>query len=284
MKELKNRIRGVGSTKKITKAMQLVATAHLHRAREHSIRAQWYIEEVTNTITCLKRADLDCMPAILVGREVQARYLIVVCSTDRGMCGPFNAYTMKFAKKEIDQLLWAGKEVAIYVIGKHGQKQMRSLYPELIISPIVEVVERAMGLVEMAEKIADEVIDLFIQDKYDVCRVIYQFPQSTLVQVPKAQQLIPCWEKSDEVGIDYEYDSVPSKILEDLSIRYVRAQIYKIMLQSAVAEHAARMAAMDNATRNSDQLLKKLNLIYNRTRQQQITEELLDIISGAEAI
>lgn len=283
MKELKNRIRSVKTTRKITKAMQLVATSHLRKARDHILSAHRYIDTVDNILITMNKEDLTSLPPLLVGRGKQEKHLLIACTANRGLCGAFNSSIIRTIKKEIERLAAEGKQVMIYAIGKRGHSYLQQFYPELLLPSIIDVTNHGIIHAEQVEKVTDDILDMFEQEKFDVCTILYSASQSTLVQTPQLQQLIPALKENIDAQTQYEFDSSSQNFLDELSNRNFSAQIYKALLQNVIAEHSARMSAMDNATRNSEQLMKKLNLIYNRTRQQQITNELIEIISGSEA-
>jgi len=283
MKELKNRIKSVKSTRKITKAMQLVATAHLRRAREHATNASKYIDTLNSIMNAVNNEELKSTSPLLVGRGRQEKHLLIICTANRGLCGSFNSSILRAVKKEIERLVAEGKKVMVYAVGKRGHNYLHRFYPQMLLPSSIDVVRHGVVDVEQVEVVADEVLDMFAQEEFDVCQIIYALSQTTLVQLPQVQQLIPSMEKNADEQMQYEFDSSSHDFLDDLAVKNFGARVYKAFLHNVIAEQSARMAAMDNATRNSEQLLKKLNLVYNRTRQQHITNELIEIIAGSEA-
>jgi len=292
LKDLRTRIASVTSTQKITKAMQMVAAAKLRRAQEAAESARPYAERMASVMANLSTSMSNSPGAspLLVGTGKDDTYLLVVMSADRGLCGGFNTNIARLARKRIAELQKAGKTVKVLCVGKKGFDQLKRTYASLILDCIELKGEKTItGAV--AGRIGDEIQTMFDGEEFDVCEVISSEFVSVISQKPRAQTLIPAVNAIDE-GIERPdlggaiYDAEPDEeeILNVLLPRYVTTVILSSLLENSAGEMGARMAAMDNATRNAGELIDKLNLIYNRTRQAQITTELTEIISGAEAL
>lgn len=284
MKELKTRIKSVKITRKITKAMQLVSTAHLRKAREQNLSIIDGVGIIDNIIAGMEVEDAKLLPPIISGRTGLQKHMLIVCTSNRGLCGAFNASIARFVKSKIENLRALNKEVLLYVIGKRGYLYLRRAYPECLVPSTVDITSNGIISLELASDIADEIIEMFVKEKFDSCDIIYNFPESTSIQVPVMHGLIPVSIAKNEKPIRYEFDSDYHDTIEYLAKEFIRYKLYLALTKAMVSEHSARMSAMDNATRNSDALLKKLNLVYNRTRQQHITSEIIEIISGSEAV
>ncbi|MEO1039196.1 MAG: F0F1 ATP synthase subunit gamma [Pseudomonadota bacterium] len=291
LKELKNRINSVKSTQKITKAMQMVAAAKLRRAQEAAEAARPYAERMAavmaNLSTAMSGPDA---PRLLVGTGRDEVRLLVVATADRGLCGGFNTNIARLARERIAELTAAGKTVKILPVGKKGHEQLKRLHDEKIIDTIeLKDVKSLDGTV--AAMIGEKITELFEAGAFDVCEVISSEFVSVISQKPRSQTLIPARDAIDESierpdlqGAIYEYEPDEEAILEVLLPRYVNTVILSALLENAAGEMGAKMAAMDSATRNAGELIDKLNLEYNRSRQAKITKELIEIISGAEAV
>lgn len=282
-KLLKNRIKSIKTTRKITKAMQLVATSHLKQARLNFVATKPYDEMIVSTLAeMLAIAPEKVAHPLLTGNGKQDKYLLIVCTASKGLCGSFNSSVIKLAKKEIETLKANGKEVLILALGKRGYESLENTYPESMLPHIDKVIDHGIVNLYVFEQVMAMVMDMFYEGRFDICHVFYNQFQSLLVQVEKKQKVVPYIHNMATV-IDYEYDVPKQDIIDELAVKNLIALVHGALLQSAMGEQAARMKAMDSATRNSDQLLGKLNILYNRTRQRHITDQLIEIISGFEA-
>ncbi|KAA5802326.1 F0F1 ATP synthase subunit gamma [Alkalicaulis satelles] len=291
LKDLKNRISSVNSTKKITKAMQMVAAAKLRKAQDAAEAARPYAERMAGVMANLATAmDGPEAPRLLVGTGQDEVRLLVVATADRGLCGGFNTNISRLARERVAALTAAGKTVKILCVGKKGADALKRLHADKIIEVIeLKSVKALDGAV--AGRIGERVVSLFEEGAFDVCEVISSQFVSVITQKPRAQVLIPARDAIDESvarpdlkGAIYEYEPDEEQILATLLPRYVNTVILSALLENAAGEMGAKMAAMDSATRNAGELINKLNLQYNRTRQAKITKELIEIISGAEAV
>ncbi|WP_019960215.1 F0F1 ATP synthase subunit gamma [Woodsholea maritima] len=291
LKDLKNRIGSVKSTQKITKAMQMVAAAKLRRAQEAAEASRPYAERMSAVMANLSASmDSPDAPRLLVGTGQQESYLLVVATADRGLCGGFNTNIARMARERIAQLLRDGKEVKILCVGKKGADQLKRLYGKLIMK-VIELRSAKNIDGTIAGDIGTQIRTLFEQGEFDVCQIISSQFISVIAQKPRVQTLIPAREaidssvaRPDLKGALYEYEPDEESILATLLPRYVDTVILSALLENVAGEMGAKMAAMDNATRNAGELIDKLNLEYNRQRQAKITTELTEIISGAEAV
>ncbi|MCF4100024.1 F0F1 ATP synthase subunit gamma [Maritalea mediterranea] len=290
LKDLKNRISSVKSTQKITKAMQMVAAAKLRRAQENAENARPYAERMNNVLSSLATAykGRDDAPKLLGGNGKDQTHLLVVATAERGLCGGFNSNIAKLARDHANKLLAEGKTVKILCVGKKGHDVLKRLFPDQILDLITLREVKQVGYAN-AQDIGQRVLDMFEKDEFDVATLFYSKFQSVIAQVPTAHQLIPAVfdETEDDAGADsanYEYEPSEEAILEDLLPRNISVQIFHALLENGAGEMGAKMTAMDNATRNAGDMIKKLNISYNRQRQAQITKELIEIISGAEAL
>lgn len=292
LKDLKNRIDSVKSTKKITKAMQMVAAAKLRRAQDAAEAASPYAERMSAVMANLSSAMSNTPNAspLLVGTGKDDVRLLVVISADRGLCGGFNTNIVKKARERVNALQADGKTVKIICVGKKGFDQLKGRYSHLI-EDLIELKGEKTITGATATMIGDRIRRMFEQDEFDVCELISSEFVSVISQKPRAKTLIPAVDAIDEGverpdlgGAVYSAEPDEETILNVLLPRYVDTVILANLLENAAGEMGARMAAMDNATRNAGDLIDKLNLIYNRTRQAQITTELTEIISGAEAL
>ncbi|SON57521.1 F-ATPase gamma subunit [Hartmannibacter diazotrophicus] len=288
LKELKNRIASVKATQKITKAMQMVAAAKLRRAQEAAEAARPYATRMSTVLENLAAgvAGRDGAPLLLVGNGKSETHLLVVCTAERGLCGGFNAQIVRLAREHIRRLLADGKTVKILAVGKKGADALRRDYGKLIIDRIEFRGVKSIGF-DHASSVQTKVMQLFNAGEFDVCTLFFSRFQSVIAQIPTATQLIPAqFPERDEnaAGALYEYEPGEAEILEDLLPRAIAMQIFTGLLENAASEQGARMSAMDNATRNAGDMINRLSLEYNRTRQAMITKELIEIISGAEAL
>ena len=285
LKDLKIRINSVKSTQKITSAMKMVAAARLRRAQEQAEAARPYSERMDRMIASLAgRAARG--PALLSGTGSQDRHLIVVMTADRGLCGGFNSSIARAARTRIAELEGEGRSVSVFCIGRKGRDQLRRDHASLIVDTIEGVTQRGVEFAS-AREIGDRLIRMFEEGSFDVCTLIYNRFQSAMTQIVTMQQVIPAPVPDQEGnggGGLYEYEPDEEEILVDLLPRNVATQVYSALLENTASEHGARMTAMDNATRNAGDMIDDLTLTYNRTRQAYITKELIEIISGAEAL
>ena len=290
LKELKGRINSVKSTQKITKAKQMVAAAKLRKAQAAAEAARPYAERLSAVMASLaaKIGGSDNAPRLLAGTGGDKRHLLVVVNTDKGLCGALNANVVKAAKIKARALIAEGKDVTFYLVGKKGRAPIKRDYADRIEQNFDTSTVRDPGFGE-AEAIADELIAMYEAGKFDVAHLVYPIFKSALAQDPTVQQLIPvpAPQAEAEAGaadavVEYEPDE--EAILEELLPRYVKTQVFGALLEIAASEQGASMTAMDNATRNAGELINKLTIQYNRSRQAAITTELIEIIAGAEAL
>jgi len=288
LKDLKNRISSVKSTRKITKAMQMVASAKLRRAQEAAVAARPYAVKMEDAVGNLARASRNSptAPRLLAGTGADDTHLLLVCTSERGLCGGFNSSIVRLARQKIIALEGAGKTVKIITVGKKGRDQLRRDHGAKLIHHIDMGAVKRVAYVD-AQKVADEVLKRFIGGEFDACHLFYSRFQSIVLQTPTAPQIIPVVaEEADagEAGQGYEYEPEEDAILADLLPRSIAVQIFTALLENAASEQGARMSAMDNATRNAGDMIDRLTIVYNRSRQAAITKELIEIISGAEAL
>ena len=287
LKELKGRINSVKSTQKITKAKQMVAAAKLRKAQASAEAARPYAKRLASVVGSLaSRVTLsENSPRLLAGTGKTQVHLLVVANSDRGLCGAFNANIVKAAKVKARELAAEGKTVLFYLVGRKGRAPIRRDYPQAILGAFDTTAVREPGYAE-AEAIATELLGLFDAGKFDVAHLFYGKFKSALVQEPTEQQIVPVPTPkvaiSDGAVVDYEPDE--ETVLADLLPRYLRNQIFGALLENMASEQGASMTAMDNATRNAGELIGKLTIQYNRSRQAAITTELIEIIAGAEAL
>ncbi|AHK42625.1 MULTISPECIES: F0F1 ATP synthase subunit gamma [Ensifer] len=290
LKDLKNRIASVKATQKITKAMKMVAAAKLRRAQEAAEAARPYSQRMAAVLANIAQAvgADDDAPQLMTGTGKDDTHLLVVCTAERGLCGGFNSQIARHARDHLRKLLAAGKTVKIICVGKKGFDILRREYASLIIDRIDLREVKKIGF-QNADQIGHKVIALFEKGEFDVCTLFYSEFKSVIAQIPTAQQLIPASagpvavEASDASAV-YEYEPDAGAILSDLIPRNISVQIFRALLENVAGEMGAKMSAMDNATRNAGDMINKLTLNYNRQRQAQITKELIEIISGAEAL
>jgi F-type H+-transporting ATPase subunit gamma len=290
LKDLRNRIAATKATQKITKAMQMVAASKLRRAQVAAEAARPYAEHMGKVLGNIAAsvAALDSAPALLRGTGATQVHLLVVCTAERGLCGPFNSAIVRLARERANALIADGKEVKFFCVGRKGYEQLRRLYAKQIVEYVELRAVRTIGFVN-AEAIADKIVELYEAGAFDVCTLFYSTFKSVIAQVPTAQQLIPpVFETTDAVteagGAAYEYEPEEEEILDELLPRNIAVQVFRALLENTASFYGAQMSAMDNATRNAGDMIRKQTLKYNRTRQAQITKELIEIISGAEAL
>jgi F-type H+-transporting ATPase subunit gamma len=289
LKDLKSRIASVKSTQKITKAMQLVAAAKLKRAQDAATAARPYAERMAAVLANLAASTGQGGPKLLSGTGRDTVHIVVVMTAERGLAGGFNAYVAKLARQTIHRLQSEGKTVKVMTIGKKGREVLSKEFGGLFTAHVSLTDVKGNDFSEAARTVGQMLTAGFEAGEFDVATLIYSQFRNVLSQIPTAQQLIPARAPQsagtiDLGGAQYIYEPSEEAILETLLPRYINTQILSAMLESSAGEQASRMTAMDNATRNAKDLIKALNLKYNRARQAQITKELIEIISGAEAL
>jgi F-type H+-transporting ATPase subunit gamma len=286
LKDLRNRIASVKATQKITKAMQMVAAAKLRRAQSAAEAARPYAAKMENVLANLAGGIAPGSgPRLLSGTGSDQVHLLVVCTAERGLCGAFNSSIVRLARERINSLLAAGKSVKILCVGKKGFEQLKRQYEKHIVEVIDLRAVKSLSYGE-GEMIAKRVLGMFEADEFDVATLFYSRFKSVIAQIPTAQQLIPAEIPAGSNGgvVSYDYEPEEEAILSTLLPRNVAVQIFRALLENAASEQGARMSAMDNATRNAGEMIRKQTQTYNRTRQAMITKELIEIISGAEAL
>jgi F-type H+-transporting ATPase subunit gamma len=290
LKFLRNRIVSVKSTQKITKAMKMVAAAKLRKAQQNAENARPYSEKLNSIILNLKNSvtDMHSAPKLLVGNQKNETHLCVVLSSDRGLCGGFNTNICRKAKVFFEKVLEEGKNLKIIVVGSKANDQLKRKYNQYIIDRVSLKDEKVVSFAK-AQEITDKILNLFTRNEFDVCTLFYNKFKSVIAQIPQSQQLIPVSieEKPNQqntANSQYDYEPDENEILENLLPKNITTQIYAAFLENQASEQGSRMTAMDNATRNAGDLISKLTINYNRTRQAVITKELIEIISGAESL
>jgi F-type H+-transporting ATPase subunit gamma len=292
LKDLKNRIASVQSTRKITSAMKMVAASKLRRAQEQAEASGPYAERMGRMLSSLAAnvQDSGNGPKLMTGTGADQVHLLVVISSDRGLCGAFNGSIVREAKRQIVRLQGEGKTVKLLTVGRKGRDQLKREFASLIVESYEDVGRRRLGFSD-ADMVATKVLSMFDAGEFDVCSVIFNKFKSAISQVVTVQQLIPfavATEATEAAGAEakamYEFEPDEEQILAELLPRNLSIQIYRALLESAASEQGARMTAMDNATRNAGDMINKLTIKYNRQRQANITKELIEIISGAEAL
>ena len=287
--DLKKRITSVKSTQKITKAMKMVAAAKLRRAQESAEKGRPFSEKMNNIILNLSNsiADKDNASKFLVGTGKDTAHLCVVITADRGLCGGFNTNICRKARNYFEKILNENKTLKIFTVGSKGHDQLKRIYGKYIIEKISFKGFKKITYKE-AEDVGKIIIKLFNETQFDVCKIFYNKFKNVITQIPQEQQLIPIesLKKEEEKISDnfYEFEPEENEILNDLLPRNISTQIFKAFLENAASEQGSRMTAMDNATRNAEDLVDKLTINYNRSRQAAITKELIEIISGAESL
>ncbi|MGN6517269.1 MAG: F0F1 ATP synthase subunit gamma [Rhizomicrobium sp.] len=288
LKSFRNRIASVKAIRKITKAQQMVAASKLRRAQDAAEAARPYAEKMSAAIGNLASGMKDNPGAspLLVGTGSDKRHLVIVATADRGLCGAFNTNIVRLARQHISQLLRDGKDVKIITVGRKGRDQLRRQYSDRIVESF-----DFMGIKQIAFSnalnIGRDVLGRFERGEFDVATIFYSKFKSVISQVPTSHQLVPATVEegtAPAAGTVYDYEPDEGEILADLLPRNVSVQIFRALLENVAGEMGAKMSAMDNATRNAGDVIDKLTLVYNRTRQAMITKELIEIISGAEAL
>ncbi|WP_440921362.1 F0F1 ATP synthase subunit gamma [Candidatus Pelagibacter sp.] len=286
--DLKKRITSVKSTQKITKAMKMVAAAKLKRAQDSAEKGRPYSEKMNNIILNLSSgiSDKETAPKLLSGSGKEQVHLCVVLTSDRGLCGGFNANIIKRAKSYFANLNKEGKELKIITVGSKGNDQLKRVYGNKIIENISFKNSKNANYFD-AEKVGKIIIEKFQKEEFDICTIFYNQFKNVITQIPQAQQIIPLNTKRDDQNDsedNYEFEPDEDEILSNLLPKNISTQIFKAMLENSASEQGARMSAMDNATRNAGEMVDKLTIEYNRSRQAAITKELIEIISGAESL
>ncbi len=288
--DLKKRIKSVKSTQKITKAMKMVAAAKLRKAQENAEKGRPYSQKMQNIILNLTKSisDPSNAPKLLIGTGNDQTYLCVVLTADRGLCGGFNSNICKLAKTNFRKILKEGKKLKIITVGSKGLDQIRREYGKFVVKKFSFKEKKQISFDE-AEIVGKEIISLFNQNEFDKCILFYNNFKNVITQIPQAQQIIPTENKisdtkREENNLSYEFEPDEDEILEDLLPKNISIQIFRAFLENAASEQGSRMTAMDNATRNAGDLVDKLTINYNRSRQASITKELIEIISGAESL
>ena len=289
LKDLRVRINSVKSTQKITSAMKMVAAAKLRRAQEQAEAARPYAERMERMLGSLaaSMAGQEGAPELMAGTGKDAVQLVVVMTSDRGLCGGFNSTIVRGARRLIRDLQSAGKQVKVLCVGRKGRDQLRRDFGSLIIGTIEEIAKPRLTF-EAAGRVAQRIAQMFGDGEFDVCTIIYNRFKSAMTQIVTTQQLIPFAPAGGEpetgVTASYEYEPDETVILAELLPRNLAVQIYRALLENNASEQGARMTAMDSATRNAGDMINRLTINYNRSRQAYITKELIEIISGAEAV
>ena len=287
--DLKKRISSVKSTQKITKAMKMVAAAKLRRAQENAEKGRPYSEKMNNIILNLSGgiSDKESAPKLLIGTGEEKIHLCVVMTSDRGLCGGFNSNIIKKAKSYFKKILGENKILKIITVGSKGYDQLKRIYEDHIIEKISFKESKNINYFD-ADKVGKIIIDRFKKKEFDVCAIFYNQFKNVITQIPQEQQIIPLKaseEKKDSSSEDnYEFEPEEDEILSNLLPKNISTQIFKAMLENSASEQGSRMTAMDNATRNAGEMVDKLTIQYNRSRQAAITKELIEIISGAESL
>ena len=285
--DLKKRISSVKSTQKITKAMKMVAAAKLRRAQESAERGRPYSQKMNNIILNLSSgiSDKENAPKLLAGTGEDKVHLCVVMTADRGLCGGFNSNIIKKAKLYFQKLSDSGKELKIITVGSKGYDQLKRAYKDNIIENISFKESKNANYFD-ADKVGKILIQKFEQKEFDVCTIFYNQFKNVITQIPQEQQIIPLKISEEEKSSDenYEFEPDEDEILGNLLPKNISTQIFKAMLENSASEQGSRMSAMDNATRNAGEMVDKLTIQYNRSRQAAITKELIEIISGAESL
>ena len=289
LKDLRNRIATVKSTQKITAAMKMVAASKLRRAQEQAEAGRPYADRMERMLTGLAAVASVAGqgPKLMAGTGKSDLHLLLVITSDRGLAGAFNATVVREARRQIRELQGRGKTVKLFTVGRKGRDSLRRDFANLIVESVTDIGRPRLGFAA-ADGVAVRILAMFEAGEFDVCSVVYNKFKSAIAQIITVQQLvpvaIPAVAEATASNIVYEFEPSEEQILAELLPRNLAIQIYKALLESAASEEGARMTAMDNATRNAGDMIKKLTLVYNRTRQAYITKELIEIISGSEAV
>ena len=286
--DLKKRISSVKSTQKITKAMKMVAAAKLRRAQENAEKGRPYSDKMNNIILNLSNGNTnkENVPKLLAGSGDNKIHLCVVLTSDRGLCGGFNTNIIKKAKSYFQKILNEGKTIKIITVGSKGYDQLKRIYKDNIIDKISFKNSKNINYFD-ADKVGKIIIDKFEKEEFDICTIFYSQFKNVITQIPQEQQIIPLKTSESEPNSsedNYEFEPEEDEILSNLLPKNISTQIFKAMLENSASEQGSRMSAMDNATRNAGEMVDKLTIEYNRSRQAAITKELIEIISGAESL
>jgi F-type H+-transporting ATPase subunit gamma len=289
LKDLRNRIASTKATQKITKAMQMVAASKLRRAQVAAEAARPYAERMDKVLghIAATMAGSDAAPPLLRGTGSDRVHLLLVCTAERGLCGPFNSAIVRLARERANALIAQGKEVKFFCVGRKGYEMLRRQFEPMIIEHIELRSLRTIKFVN-AEEIADRILRLYAEGAFDICTLFFARFKSVIAQIQTAQQIIPpvlqAAPADDAGGVVYDYEPDEEEILAHILPRNIAVQIFRALLENNASFYGAQMSAMDNATRNAGEMIRKQTLRYNRTRQAMITKELIEIISGAEAL
>ncbi|MGB0314899.1 MAG: F0F1 ATP synthase subunit gamma [Parvibaculales bacterium] len=289
LKELRNRIASVQATQKITRAMQMVAASKLRRAQEAAEAARPYADRMGAVLGNLAASinDVETAPKLLAGTGSDKRHLLIVATAERGLCGGFNSSIARLAREDAQKLMAAGKQVQILCVGRKGYDVLKRYFDKELLDPVSYQGLKSIGF-DQAQEVASRVLADFDADSFDMCTLYYSKFENVISQVPTGLQIIPASfddsETPDLGGAAYDYEPEENDILDALLPRNIAVQILRALLENAASEQGARMTAMDNATRNAGEMIDSLSITYNRSRQAQITKELIEIISGAEAL
>jgi len=286
--DLRKRIKSVKSTQKITKAMKMVAAAKLRKAQENAEKGRPYSEKMNNIILNLSNSitDKENAPKLLVGTGNEKVHLCIVLTADRGLCGGFNTNIVKKAKFFFKKIKSEGKSLKIITVGSKGYDQLKRIYGNQIIEKVSFKNSKVANYLD-AEIVGKKIIELFEKNEFDICTIFYNQFKNVITQIPQEQQIIPLKSskvKENAVDDNYEFEPEEDEILSNLLPKNISTQIFKAMLENSASEQGSRMSAMDSATRNAGELVDKLTINYNRSRQAAITKELIEIISGAESL
>ena len=293
LKELRNRIASVQATQKITRAMQMVAASKLRRAQEAAEAARPYADRMGAVLGNLASGitDVESAPKLLAGTGSDERHLLIVATAERGLCGGFNSSIARLARQDAQKLMGEGKKVQILCVGRKGYDVLKRYFTDELLEPVSYQGMKAVGF-DQAQEVAAQILSDFADDKFDICTLYYSRFENVISQVPTGLQIIPARFDEAETpdltnnlaGATYDYEPEENEILDALLPRNIAVQILRALLENAASEQGARMSAMDNATRNAGEMIDSLSITYNRSRQAQITKELIEIISGAEAL
>lgn len=284
LKDLKNRIESVKSTRKITKAMQMVAAAKLRRAQEAAVSGRPYSDRFDSVMSGLTASmGTDSGPALLTGTGADLNHLLIVMTAERGLCGGFNSNIAKLAKLKASKLISEGKLVKILTVGKKGRDSLKREFGKYFVGH-VDLTEMKRASYSYATKVASDILNRFDIGEFDVATIYYSQFESVMSQIPTEKQLIPPVFQAETEATAYDYEPSEEEILIELLPQSITAQIFRALLENGASEQGARMSAMDSATRNAGEMIDKLIIQYNRSRQAVITNELIEIISGAEAL
>ena len=287
LKDMRNRIASTKATQKITKAMQMVAASKLRRAQVAVEASRPYAERMSKVLSNIAASVVGTpeAPKLLAGTGSDQVHLLIVCTAERGLCGPFNSAIVRLARERAHALIQDGKQVKFFCVGRKGYEQLKRQYESQIVETIEMRAVRQLRF-EHADVAARRILAMFEAGEFDVATLFFSRFRSVIAQIPTAQQIIPAVVETTaaEATLPYEYEPDEEAILAELLPRNIAVQMFRALLENAASEQGARMTAMDNATRNAGEMIKKQTLTYNRTRQAQITKELIEIISGAEAL